>query len=46
MDGCNHSFKKITLCYRMDKTDPPREASKVQNMSDQSLLLSLNKVTY
>ena len=28
------------------QTDPPGEASKVQNMSDQSLLLSLNKVTY
>ena len=46
MDGCNHSVKKVTRYYRMDKTDPPGEASKVQKMNDGSLLLSLNKITH
>ena len=46
MDGCNHSVKKVTRYYRMDKTDPPGEASKVQKMNDGSLFLSLNKITH
>ena len=45
MDGCNHSVKKITVYDRMDKTDLPGEASKVQKMTDRSLLLSINKIT-
>ena len=47
MDDCNHSVKKTTLYDdTKDKTDPPGEASKVQKMNDQSLLLSLNKIIH
>ena len=44
MDGCNHSVKKVTRYYRMDKTDPPGEASKVKKMNDRSLFLLLIKL--
>ena len=46
MDDCNDSVKKITLYDRMDKTDPPGEAGKVQKMNDRSPLVSLNKITH
>ena len=46
MDGCNHFVKKITLYDRMDKTDPPGEAGKVEKMNDWSRLHSLNKITH